>query len=156
MTSKSRAPKLGLRGLAVMTAALIACASTSGAGDGAKDGMRGRVVGPDGRPLDGVRITTEPPTDAVLTFEGGYEITRIVKSKSPLEPGIYTLIPYKLGWWVGKNAPKIVVKYPGGDFTVPDIRLQPIGGPTLDGVAAPDRRNIEDDARGSGVIRDGE
>lgn len=155
MKSKTSESKLGLRWVTFMLAVIIGCASTPGAGDQVAR-IRGRVLGPEGQPLDGVRITTEPATDAVLTFDGTFEITREVKSKSPLSPGTYTLLPYKLGWWVGKKAPKITIQYPGGDHAVPDIQMQPIGGPTLDGMAVPARRTLDGDARGSGVIRDGE
>lgn len=118
--------------------------------------IRGRVVGPSGQPLDGVRITTEPETDAVLTFEGEYEITREVKTKSPLSPGVYALRPYKLGWSLARDAGALKVDYPGGDFVVPDLQLFPIVGPTMDDLSAPVERGPEQESQGGGVIRDGE
>lgn len=137
-----------------MFVVLGGCATTSGNDGPAR--IRGRVVGPNGAPLDGVRITTDPPTDAVLTFDGVYEITREVKSNAPVTPGAYTLVPYKLGWWLGNEAPRFKIDYPGGDFKVRDIELLPIVGPTLENVSAPVERQVQDERVGSGVIRDGE
>ena len=135
---------------------LVACASSTPDSADASARIRGRVIGPRGQTLDGVRITTEPPTDAVLTFEGEYEITREVKTKSPIQPGAYRMVPYKLGWWAGKKTPNFRIEYPGGDFVVPDIRLRPINSPTMDDLAAPTRRTFDRESQGTGVIRDGE
>lgn len=118
--------------------------------------LYGRVVGPDDAPLDGVRITTEPQTDAVLSFDGNYEISRTVRTQTPLAPGRYQLVPYKLGWWRGRNAPPITVDYPGQQYRVPDIRLLPIDGPQLDEVAVPEDVDEDTDPSGVGVVRGGE
>ena len=134
---------------------LASCASSTSGGDGV-DRIRGRVLGPSGMPLDGVRITTEPETDAVLTFDGLFEISRQVQSKSPVVPGIYVLKPYKLGWWMGPDARPIRIEYPGGDYAAPDIQLYPIVGPTMDDLTAPAQRDPGQETQGSGVIRDGE
>lgn len=135
---------------------VAACASSSQGSTDTSARIRGRVIGPRGQMLDGVRITTQPPTDAVLTFEGEYEITREVKTKSPIQPGVYRMVPYKLGWWAGKKKPNFRIEYPGGDFVVPDIRLRPIGSPRMDNLAAPARRTFDRGSQGTGVIRDGE
>jgi len=118
--------------------------------------LYGRVVGPDGAPLDGVRITTEPQTDAVLTFEGEYEIMRSVRTKQPISAGKYQILPYKLGWWRGKDVPPVTVEFTGGQYNVPDIQLVPIGGPVIDDLGAPEERDDDTEQRGPGVVRGGE
>lgn len=116
----------------------------------------GRVIGPDGAPLDGVRITTEPQTDAVLTFEGEYEIMRSVRTKQPISPGKYQILPYKLGWWRGKDVPAVTVDFKEGQYNVPDIVLQPIDGPVIEDLGAPEDRGDDTEQRGPGVVRGGE
>lgn len=118
--------------------------------------LYGKVVGPDGSPLDGVRITTEPQTDAVLTFEGEYEIMRSVRTKQPIAPGKYQILPYKLGWWRGKDVPAVSVEFTGGQYNVPDIQLVPIDGPVIDDIGAPEERSDDNETRGPGVVRGGE
>ena len=118
--------------------------------------LYGKVVGPDGAPLDGVRITTEPQTDAVLSFEGEYEIMRSVRTKQPIAPGKYQILPYKLGWWRGEDTPPITVEFTGGQYNVPDIQLVPIGGPVIDDLGAPEDRDEDSETRGPGVVRGGE
>ncbi len=113
----------------------------------------GKVVGPDGKMLDGVRITTEPLTDAVLTFEGEWEITRSVRTKQPISNGTYTVLPYKLGWWRGKEAAPLKIEYPGQQYEVPDIELVPIDGPTIEDLGAPTDRKDNDESKGAGVVR---
>ena len=118
--------------------------------------IHGRVVGHTGQALDGVRITTTPATDAVLTLEGKYELKRQVKTKAPISPGIYTIVAYKLGWSTAKTSSDLRIEYPGGDFKVRDIQLLPIIGPTMDDVGAPADRTPDRESQGSGVVRDGE
>lgn len=118
--------------------------------------LYGRVVGPDGAALDAVRITTEPQTDAVLTFEGEYEILRSVRTKQAIAPGKYQILPYKLGWWRGKGTPPIEVTFEAGQYNVPDILLIPIEGPMIEDLGAPEERGEETETRGPGVVRGGE
>lgn len=145
--------------------AIIACAAVTVAACAAPQNPRvkpgpnrlyGRVVGPDGAPLDGVRITTEPQTDAVLTFEGEYEIMRSVRTKQPITPGKYQILPYKLGWWRGKAVSAVTVDFTGGQYNVPDIQLVPIDGPVIEDLGAPEERGDDTEQRGPGVVRGGE
>jgi hypothetical protein len=118
--------------------------------------LYGKVIGPDGAMLDGVRITTEPQTDAVLTFEGEYEIMRSLRAKQAIAPGKYQMLPYKLGWWRGKGTPAISVDFTGGQYNVPDIQLIPIEGPVIDDLGAPEDRTDDSETRAPGVVRGGE
>ena len=140
----------------LLSTGFLACAGSNPRVQPGPNRMFGRVVGPDDAPLDGVRITTEPQTDAVLSFEGDYEISRTVRTQKPLAPGRYQIVPYKLGWWRGQNAPPITIEYPGEQYHVPDIRLIPIEGPRLDNVAVPANRRGKTEAKGAGVVRGGE
>ena len=142
--------------IAVFSAILTACAASNPRVQPGPNRLFGRIVGPDGAPLDGVRITTEPQTDAVLSFEGNYEIARAVRTQQPLTPGKYQIIPYKLGWWRGQDAPPITVEYPGQQYHVPDILLIPIEGPRLDEMTVPEDVSSDTEAKGAGVVRGGE
>lgn len=146
-----------LFGLAVASLVLAACAGAQNPRvTPGPNRLYGKVVGPDGAPLDGVRITTEPQTDAVLTFEGDYEIMRSVRTKQPIGVGKYQILPYKLGWWRGKEAPPVTIDFTGGQYNVPDIQLIPIDGPVIDDLGAPEERDDESETRGPGVVRGGE
>jgi hypothetical protein len=104
----------------VSSIALAACATTSAGGESADEApcIRGKVIGPEG-PLDEVRVTTEPPTDAKLTLGGIYRICEFVKDGKPLTPGTYKLVAYKVGW---KPAYK-EVKFDGEVHEVDDIKM---------------------------------
>lgn len=141
---------------ASLSTIFVACAASNPRVTPGPNRLFGRIIGPDGAPLDGVRITTEPQTDAVLSFEGNYEITRAIRTQQPLLPGTYQLVPYKLGWWRGQDAPPITINYPGEQYRVPDIRLIPIEAPRLDNLAVPEGVATDIDAKGAGVVRGGE
>ena len=143
-------------GAAILSAGVAGCAASNPRIQPGPPRIHGRVVGPDDAPLDGVRITTEPQTDAVLSFEGDYEITRTVRTRAPLAPGKYQIVPYKLGWWRGHNAPPITVDYPGQQYRVPDIQLIPIESPRLEDMALPEDVDEETETSGVGVVRGGE
>ncbi len=132
-----------------------ACATGSGSvANSGPPRIWGKVIGPEGEPLEEVRITTEPQTDAVLTFKGEYEITRFIETKKPVKAGRYRILANKLGWWLGKGKEAPQVEYPGGDFKVPAIRLVRIGGPELDELGAPEeRREGEDSVPQGGSIK---
>lgn len=111
----------------------------------------GRIVGPDGKGLDGVRITTEPQTEPVLAFEGEWQITQFIRTKKPIEPGQYQIITHLPGWWRGKDRGPVTIEYPGGELKIDDIELVQIEGPELD-IGITDTPE-EEGPRGPGLIR---
>ena len=112
--------------------------------------LRGQVVGPDRAGLHGVKVTTDPPTDAVLSYRGKYEIARVLETDSALSPGRYALVFSKLGW----SAKRVTVDYPGGDFQVPVIEMSKPGGPKPTDLGVPSQRT--ETASGQGPSREGE
>ena len=140
----------------ILSAGVAGCAASNPRIQPGPPRIYGRVLDANGAPLDGVRITTEPQTDAVLSFEGEYEITRAVRTRAPLAPGKYQIVPYKLGWWRGHNAPPITVNYPGQQYNVPDIRLIPIDSPRIEEMALPEEVDEDTEPSGVGVVRGGE
>lgn len=118
-------------------------------------GIYGRVLGPTGAPIDGVRVTTAPESSAVVTTKGEYLIQEGLTVGTEAKPSSYTILVYKLGWWSGESAVPIEVQYQGARVTVPDIRIYPIGAPPVD-LEAPTDGSEPEDRMGSGVVRDGE
>lgn len=120
------------------------------AADSGPPKLRGKVVGPDRTGLHGVKVTTAPPTDAVLTYRGKYEIGRVLESDSAITPGKYEIRFTKLGW----TPRTVVVDYPGGVFNVPVVELGKPGGP------APSELGLHDEEAaqtgGQGTVRQDE
>ncbi len=112
--------------------------------------MRGKVVGPDRVGLHGVKVTTKPPTDAVLTYRGKFEIARVLETDSSIAPGKYELKFTKLGW----NPRSVTVDYPGGVFEVPMIELGRPGGPAPSDLGLHDEESAQ--SGGQGASREGE
>ena len=99
---------------------VVACAGSTSGSAHANDEpcIYGRVVGPDG-PLDEVRVTTEPPTDAKLTMAGNFRICEFATTSQPLTPGKYKLTAFKQGW----RPTHVEVEYDGDSLEIEDIQL---------------------------------
>ncbi len=134
---------------------VVGCASAPG-GPGEGPQIRGRVVGPDGVGLHEVRIGTEPATESVLSFDGRWAIKQKLGPKGalPIPEGLYEVVPFKLGWWRGRDAAPLKIEYEGGVLDVPDIVLVPIDTPELD-PTAPRPSEPGESRDGASIIRGG-
>lgn len=107
-------------------AAVLAALGLLGVASGcSKPVLYGRVVRPDGSPVAGAAVATEPPTDTLVTTElGAFRIERRLDAQAashPLPEGTYTLKVTKLGY----ESHERQVQVASGATDVGAVRLKP-------------------------------
>lgn len=123
----------------------------------APNGISGRIVGPDGQPISGVQVTTQPETDIAITKKDGrFAITEDPETHQAIKPGQYHLKLDKRGFKVTKEPPAgMLVDYKGGPAPLEDIEMQMIGGPPIGDLPGPSL-DREQNNNGGDIVRHGQ
>ncbi|MFN3199139.1 MAG: carboxypeptidase-like regulatory domain-containing protein [Bradymonadia bacterium] len=105
---------------------LLSLFTLTGCGGG-QQVIMGRVVNPQGAPVTRAEVSTEPPTDIVLTnTKGIFSIRQIIMDDGgvePLETGRYVVTVRQLGF----DDLEVEVDYDGGTVKLPELELIPKG-----------------------------
>ena len=128
-TAKGSSPRVYV---VAWVAVAAGCAGSTGRGLDDSPQIRGRIVDNDGKCIEDVRVTTDPPTEPVLVFDCVFRLRQSLVLKTEIPAGTYELLPFKRGWWRGKDAKKLLVEYDGGIAEIPDIVMVPIAAPELE------------------------